>query len=375
MAVEIREVISKKDKKAFVELPYKIYKGNKYWVPPLRMDEYHFIDPKYNPALRKFKHKFFLAIKDGKVVGRVGAAINHIYNDKVGKKYVRIIKPEFYDDQEVFDALIKAVEDFGREHGMNLIHGPLGFTNLDTQGLLVEGFDYLQSVASVYHLPYYKDHFERLGFEKENDWVELRITITEDVIEKGEKLLPMIEKRFGLELLKINSIEEIKDRYLDQLFDVLNDAFKDLPYVMPFDEELKQYYTKKYIEILNPRYIKVLLKDGELAGFTIGLPSLSEALQKAKGRLLPFGIFHIRKALKKPKVVDILLTGANPKYSKFGIGALVIGELQRELWNDGGRYFETTGIFETNQLALSNWKQYKEKIQHKRRRVYVKELK
>ena len=375
MAVEIKEVTSKKDRKNFVELPYKIYKNNKYWVPPLRMDEYHFIDPNHNPALRKFKHKFFLAIKDGKVVGRVGAAINHIYNEKVGKKYVRVLKPEFYDDEEVFDALIKAVEDFGREHGMELIHGPLGFTNLDTQGLLVEGFEYLQSVASVYHLPYYKEHFERLGFEKENDWVELRITITEDVIEKGEKLLPVIEKRFGLEVLEIKSIAEVKERYLDQLFDVLNTAFKDLPYVMPFDEELKEYYTKKYIDILNPRYIKVMLKDGELAGFTIGLPSLSEAMQKAKGRLFPFGLFYIRKAWKKPKVLDILLTGANPKYSKFGIGALVIGELQRELWKNGGRYFETTGIFETNQLALSNWKQYKEKIQHKRRRVYVKELK
>ncbi len=374
MAVEIKEVVSKKDRKAFVELPYKIYKGNKYWVPPLKMDEHHFIDPKHNPSLKKFKHKFFLAIKDGKVVGRVGAAINHIYNEKVGKKYVRILKPEFYDDPEVFDALIKAVEDFGREHGMNLIHGPLGFTNLDTQGLLVEGFDYLQSVASVYHLPYYKEHFERLGFQKENDWVELRITITEDVIEKGEKLLPLIEKRFGLEVLQIKSIKEVKERFLDQLFEVLNDAFKDLPYVMPFDDELKEYYTKKYIDILNPRYIKVMLKNGELAGFTIGLPSLSKAMQKAKGHLLPFGIFHIRKALKKPEVLDILLTGANPKYSKFGIGALVIGELQRELWNNGGRYFETTGIFETNQAALSNWKQYSEKIQHKRRRVYVKEL-
>ena len=375
MAIEIKEVTSKKDRKAFVELPYKIYKNNKYWVPPLRTDEYHFIDPAHNPALRKFKHKFFLGIKDGKVVGRIGAAINHIYNEKVGKKYVRIIKPEFYDDAEVFDAMIKAVEDFGREHGMELIHGPLGFTNLDTQGLLVEGFEYLQSVASVYHLPYYKEHFERLGFEKENDWVELRITITEDVIEKGEKLLPLIEKRFGLEVLEIKSIAEVKERYLDQLFDVLNTAFSDLPYVIPFDDELKEYYTKKYIEILNPRYIKVMLKDGELAGFTIGLPSLSEAMQKAKGRLFPFGLFYIRKAWKKPKVLDILLTGANPKYSKFGIGALVIGELQRELWKNGGRYFETTGIFETNQLALSNWKQYKEKIQHKRRRVYVKELK
>ncbi len=374
MSIEIKEVTSKKDRKEFVELPYRIYKGNKYWVPPLKMDEYHFIDPGYNPSLHKFKHKFFLVIKDGKVVGRAGAAINHLYNEKIGKKFVRILKPEFYDDSEVFDAMIKTVEDFGRDNGMELIHGPLGFTNLDTQGLLVEGFDYLQSVASVYHLPYYKEHFERLGFVKENDWVELRITITKEVVDKAEKLLPLIEKRFGLELLRLKSIKEVKDKYLDKLFEVLNDAFQDLPYVVPFDDELKAYYTKKYIDILNPDYIKVMLKDGELVGFTIGLPSLSEAMQKANGHLFPFGIFHIRKALKKPKVLDILLTGADPKFGKIGIGAVVIGELQRELWNAGGRYFETTGIFETNQAAMSNWKQYSEKIQHKRRRVYVKEL-
>ena len=374
MSVVIKEVQSKKDRKAFVNLPYQIYKDNKYWVPPLKFDEYHSINPKDNPALRKFKHKFFIAIKNGKVVGRIGAAINHIYNEKVRKNYVRIINPEFYDDKEVFEALIKTVGDFGKKNGMEFIHGPLGFTNLDKQGLLVEGFDYLQAVGSVYHKPYYKEHFERLGFEKENDWLELRVTITEDIIEKSKKLIPLISKRFDLKIEEFTSIEEVKEKFLDSLFEILNSAFQNLPYVIPFDNELKAYYTKKYIDILNPRFIKIMTKNNELAGFTIGMPSLSEALQKAKGHLLPFGIFHIRRALKKPKVVEILLTGTNPKYNKFGTGALVIGLLQLELWKVGGCYFETTGIFETNQAALSNWKQFKEKIQHKRRRVYVKPL-
>ncbi len=374
MSVEIREVTTKKDLKAFVNLPYKLYKGNKNWVPPIKKDEYHFLDPNHNPALKKFKNKFFIALKDGKVVGRVGAAINHLYNEKTGKKYVRIIKPEFIDDPEVFDALIKALEDFGRENGMELIHGPLGFTNLDQQGLLIEGFDRLQPVASVQHLPYYKDHFERLGFEKEEDWIEMRITITEEEIKRGERLLPMIMKRFGLNLVEITDMKAAKEKYVNILFDILNEAFKDLPYVVPFDDELRDYYVEKYFSVLNPKYIKVIEKDGELAAFSLAMPSLSKALQKANGHLFPFGVFHIMRALKKNDTLELLLTGVRDKYRTLGLGAVVIGWQQDTFWKNGGRYFETTGMLESNKAVLANWKQYKVKEQHRRRRCYVKKI-
>ncbi len=374
MAVEIIEVKNKKHRKAFVNFLYKIYKGHKYWVPPLKIEEHHFIDPDHNPALRKFKHKFFIAVKDGQVVGRIGAGINHIYNEKVQKKYVRILKPEFIDDPEVFDALIKAVEDFGKEHGMEYIHGPLGFTNLDTQGLLVEGFDKLQPVASVHHHEYYKEHFERLGFEKEEDWIEFRITLTEDEINKGNRLLPLIKKRFNLKLVEIKNMKEAKEKYVNVLFEMLNEAFRDLTYVIPLDEELKNYYVDKYFSILNPDYIKVIEKDGEIAAFSLAMPSLSRALQKANGHLFPFGIFHIRKAMKKNDTLELLLTGVKDKFKSLGLGAIVIGEQQKTFWENGGKYFETTGMLESNKAVLANWKQYQQKDQHRRRRCYVKEI-
>ncbi len=374
MSVEIRQVLTKKDIKQFADLPYKLYKGSKSWVPPIKKDEYHYLDKNHNPALRKFKNKFFIAIKDGKVVGRIGAVINHLYNEKTGKKYVRIVKPEFYDDPEVFDALIKAVEDFGRENGMELIHGPLGFTNLDTQGLLIEGFDTLQPVASVHHHPYYKEHFERLGFEKEEDWIEMRITITEDEIKRAERLLPLIHKRYGLKFIEIKDMKEAKQKYVPVLFDILNEAFRDLTYVTPFDDELRDYYVEKYFSILNPKYIKVVEKDGEVAAFSLAMPSLSRALQKAGGRLWPFGVFYIMKAMKKPDTLELLLTGVRDKYKTLGLGAVVIGEQQKTLWEDGGRYFETTGMLESNKAVLANWKQFTIKEQHRRRRCYVKSL-
>ena len=374
MTVQIKPVTTKKDIKQFVNLQFRLYKGNKYWVPPIKSDEYHYLDPKHNPALRKFKNKFFLAIKNGQVVGRVGAAINHLYNEKTGKKYVRILKIEFIDDPEVFDALIKAVEDFGRQHGMELIHGPLGFTNLDNQGLLIEGFDRLQPVASVYHHPYYKQHFERLGFEKEEDWIEMRITITEDEVKRAERLVPLVMKRFKLEELPITNMKEAKDKYADTLFEILNEAFADLTYVVPFDQELRQYYINKYFSVLNPKYIKVLLKNGELAAFSLAMPSLSKALQKARGHLFPFGFIHIMRALKKNDTLELLLTGVRHKYRTMGLGAIVIAMQQNTLWYNGGRYFETTGMLESNKAVLANWKQYKVKEQHRRRRCYVKPI-
>ncbi len=375
MSVTIKEVTSKKDIKEFVDLQFRLYKGNKNWVPPIKADEYKYVDPAKNPAFKYFDTKFYLAYKDGKVVGRIGASINHLYNEKTGKKYVRLIKPEFIDDKEVFDALIGQVEKFGKERGMDTIHGPLGFTNLDTQGLLVEGFDYLQSIASVYHLPYYKEHFERLGFEKENDWIEFRLTLTEKELGLAKKYEDIIMRRYGFSMKDIKTMKEALDAGLgDVLFEVLNEAFDELPYVTPFNEELSNYYINKYFKVLNPKYIKVVMKDEEVAGFVVGMPSLSKAMQKANGHLFPFGFIHLMKAMKKNDTIDLLLTGVRKKYQNSGVAVILFSRLQGEFMANGGKYFETTGIFEQNTAVIANWKKYEQKIQHKRRRCYVKPI-
>ena len=372
MAIEIKKVETKADRKKFVNFQFELYKGQKNWVPPLKKGEIDYLDPAHNPAYKFSEAEFYIAIKDGKVVGRIGAAVNKLYNEKVGKKYVRIVKPEFIDDEEVFDALIKTVEDFGKKHGMELCHGPLGFTNLDTQGLLIEGFNELQSVASVYHLPYYKKHFERNGYEKENDWVEFRLTLDDKVINKGQRVKEIVRKRYGFETINFTSTDEMKS-YAPKIFEILNDAFSVLPYVVELDKEMQEYYTAKYFDIINPKYVKAVKKEDDLVGFIIAVPSMSKAMQKANGHLFPFGIFHIMKARKENTVADLFLTGVKKKYQSDGVAVILFAEMQKAIWDNGIREFETTGVFETNKEVINNWKSFQHRL-HKRRRCFVKKI-
>jgi len=372
MSITIKEVKTKDDRKKFVNLQFEIYKGNKFWAPPLKNGELHYLTPEHNPAFKIADAKFFLAEKDGKVVGRIGAVINHKYNEKTGKKYVRFTKPEFFDDKEISAALIAKVEEYGKQQGMELIHGPLGFTNLDTQGLLIEGFDQLQSVASVYHHPYYKEHFETLGFEKENDWLEFQLKLSDAVLSKGIRASKMIKKRYGFETVNFESTKQMKE-YAPKVFEILNEAFSVLPYVIPFDKEMEDYYVEKYFDVINPKYVKAVSKDGELVGFIIAVPSMSKAMQKANGHLFPFGIWHIMKARKKNDIADLFLTGVKKKYQNSGVAVILFAEMQNAVHQDGMDTFETTGVFGTNKEVIANWKNY-EHIQHKRRRCFVKKI-
>jgi GNAT superfamily N-acetyltransferase len=373
MAVEIKEVNTKQDIKKFVNFQFDLYKDEKNWVPPIKADEIKALMPEHNPAYKFCDAKFFLAYKDGKIAGRVGAIINNAYNEKTGEKYVRISRIEFIDDEEVFDALINKVIEFGKGKGMAKIHGPLGFTNLDTQGMLIEGFEYLPSIASVYHKSYYKKHFDRLGFSKEIDWIEFRLTLVEQAINKAKRGAEILKKRFGFKVLNFSSKKEML-KYAPKIFEILNDAFSDLPFVVPFDKELAEFYTKKYFSILNPAYVRVVLnKEDEVIGFIVGLPSLSKAMQKAGGKLFPFGFIPILKALKHPQEIDLLLTGVAKEYQNSGVAVMLFADLQDQMLREGIYTMETTGIFETNTNAISNWKNY-EHIQHKRRRCFIKDI-
>ncbi len=372
MAVEIKEVKTKKDIGQFVKVQFDIYEGNKYWVPPMIKDERKSLDPEKNPAYDFCDAKFFLAYKNEECVGRIGAVINHSYNEKVGKKLGRINRFEFIDDFDVSSALMEKAISWLKEKGMKTVHGPLGFTNLDTQGLLVEGFDYLQSVGSVYHHAYYKDHFEKMGFEKERDWIEFRLTLTDRPVKKAARGAELIKKRYGYEVVRFRDKKEMLS-YSKLIFGVLNDAFQDLPYVTRFDDKMVDYYTKKYFNVLDPRYV-IVVKDGEeIIAFVIAMPSLSEAMQKAKGKLFPFGFLHLLKAMKHPRVIETLLTGVLHEYQAKGVAVILYAELQAEMLKKGLVTIETTGIFEDNHAAIGNWKNY-ENIQHKRRRCFVKNI-
>ena len=372
MSIEIKEVVTKSDMKKFVDFQFELYKENKFWAPPLKKSEMKYLDPQQNPSFKFADAKFYLAYKKEKVVGRIGAVVNHVYNKKINKKMVRFAKPEFIDDQEVFDALMNKVIEYGKEKGMEEIHGPLGFSNLDTQGLLIEGFDKLQSVASVYHLPYYKDYFDKMGFEKENDWVEFNLTLEDTVLKKATRGASLIKRRYGFETVDFTSTKELM-KYAPVVFEILNEAFADLPYVVPLEKELAEYYTNKYFDILNPKFVKIVKKDDEVVGFIIAVPSMSKAMQKANGSLFPFGIFPLMKARKKNDVADLFLTGVKKKHHNAGVAVVLFSAMQNAIYENGISTFETTGVFENNMAVIANWKSYNH-VQHKRRRCYVKSL-
>lgn len=372
MDLRISEVNNKNDLKKFVKFPFSIYKENKFWVPPIINDEIKSLIPEHNPAFKYCKAKFWLAFDGSKVVGRIGAIINIDYNKKTGQETGRFSRFECVNNIEVAALLLNTAEEWLRQQGMKIIMGPLGFNNLDHQGMMVEGFDYLPSIASEYHMPYYKDFCEQLGYVKETDWIEFRLTVRE-IPEKALKMNDLIKQRHKLSVLTFSKTKELLP-YGEKIFKVLNAAFADLFSVVSFDEGMIQYFVDRYMKLLNPKFVKLIEnEDKELIAFIIGLPSLSEAFQKAKGRLFPFGFIHILKAMKHPQVVDLMLTGIEPSYQSKGVSAILITELQKTMIEHGVKYSETTGIFETNHDAINHWKSY-EHIQHKRKRCFKKEL-
>lgn len=371
MALVITEVSSKKDIKAFVQLPFLIYKGNPYWVPPMVSDEEKALLPSTNPAFEFSKAKFWLVYKDGICVGRIGAIVNSLAIEKTGEKLGRLTRTEFIDDKAVVDLLFETAESWLKSEGMDGVHGPLGFSNLDHQGLLIEGHNYLPSVASDYHQPYYGAHFERLGYVKEKDWLEFRVTFPEALPEKSFVVAEMLMKRYGLKALNFTQKSEL-EQFKQPIFDLFNEAFTELFSTFKLSQKMIDFYVSKYFPLLNPRYVKVIVdKEDKIAGFLVALPSLSKAMQRANGKLLPFGWWHIMQALKKPCEMDLMLTGVRPDFQKLGVAALLMNDLWKTANSDGVKYVETTGMLEDNHVAIQMWKSF-EHIQHKRKRCYTK---
>lgn len=374
--VEIREVKpTRPNLKKFTDFQIKLYKDNPYYVPPLVMDDCDTLTPSKNPAFDFCDAQCFMAYRDGKPVGRVAGIINHQVNEKEGKKNVRFGFLDFIDDAEVTKALMDAVEDWGRKKGMKRIVGPLGFTDLDREGVLIEGFDELSTMATNYNYPYYSPRLEELGYKKESDWMEFQMTVPDGIPERYNRIADIVKKKFGLKVVKFKSGKEAKAQYGEALFHLVNEAYKDLYEYSPLTDRQIQHYIKVYLNILDFDLVPFIVDEkGELVGIGISMPSLSKALQKSKGKLFPFGWIHLLKALKgKNDRVDLLLVAVKPEYQSKGVNALLFQDLIPHYIRKGFKLAESNPEMESNDKVQNQWSSF-ETRQHRRRRSYMKEL-
>ncbi len=376
MAIIIKKVSSKKELKTFIRFNYELYKGNPYSVPDLYDDMLNTFSSKKNAAFEFCEAEYFLAYKDNKVVGRVAAIINNRANQTWDKKEVRFGWIDFIDDEEVSSALLKAVEDWGKQKGMDTITGPLGFTDMDAEGMLIEGFDQLGTMATIYNYPYYPQHMEKLGFEKDADWVEFKLYVPDQLPEKFVRISEIILQKYKLKIKKLTR-KEIKEKHYGQkIFDLINEAYAPLYGFSKMTQGQIDQYVNTYLPLLDLRMVSIVeTEDGELVAAGISMASLSKALQKAKGRMLPFGWFYLLKALfiKRPKVLDLLLVGVKPEYQSKGVNALLFYDLVPTFKKMGFIYGESNPELEENKKVQAQWSAF-ESVQHKRRRAFKKAI-
>ena len=379
-SVQIKRVETKKDLKDFIEFHYDLYEGDQYDAPNLYSDELNTLSRDKNAAFDFCEAEYFLALKEGKVVGRVAAIINNKANEKWDKKDVRFGWIDFIDDIEVSKALLKAVEDYGKEKGMTSIVGPLGFTDMDPEGMLTWGFDQLGTMATIYNYDYYPKHMEKLGgWEKDNDYVEYRLDVPETAPEKYTKIAEMVEKRYNLHARKLTKKEIFEGGYGKKLFDLINVTYSHLYGFSELSERQIDQYVKMYFPLADLDLITVVEdgnKDNQLVGLAITIPSLTRALQKChRGRLFPFGWWHLLRAIKfhKTEVVDLLLIGVLPEYRSKGANSLVFADLIPRYVKYGFKWGETHVEMETNESVQSQWGPL-DPTMHKKRRCYRKAI-
>ena len=380
--IEIKKVESKKDLKTFIDFHYDLYEGNEYDVPNLFCDEMNTLSKDKNAAFEFCEAEYYLAYKDGKLAGRVAAIINHKANNKWGKKSVRFGWIDFIDDREVSKALLDAVEKYGREKGMEDVVGPLGFTDMDPEGMLVWGFDQLGTMPTIYNYAYYPEHIEALeGFEVDNKYVEFKIMVPNEVPEKYAKIAMMIEKRYNLHVRKLTKKDIFQGGMGQKIFDLINDTYKDLYGYSELSQKQIDQLIKSYLGFLDFNLITCIedWTDGEhkLIGVGITMPSLAHALRKCRrGRLLPFGWFHMLRAIKmhKTNIVDLLLIGILPEYRAKGANALLFADLIPWYQKYGIEWGETQVELETNAGVQGQWGALTP-VMHKRRKCYKKIIK
>ena len=382
-SVDIKKVETKKDLKAFIELHYELYKGNKFDAPNLYSDELHTLSKDQNAAFEFCEAEYYMAYRDGRLVGRVAAIINHRYNEQWQRKAVRFGWIDLVDDAEVMRALLGAVEDYGRRKGMTEIIGPLGFTDMDPEGMLIRGFDQLGTMATIYNYEYYPKLMEQMeGYEKDNDYVEYKAFVPKgDMPEKFSKVAQMVQKRYNLHCPQLKRSQVFgPDGYGRKVLEVVNKTFGNLYGYSQMTDRQIDTYVKEYFKFFSMDMLCVIedwnTPDHQVVGVGISIPSLTRALQKCrKGRLLPFGWWHLFRALylKKTDIVDCLLIGVLPEYRSKGANALLFYTLIPIYQKYGFKWGETHVHMESNTAVQAQW-QYLENEQHKRRRCYKKTL-
>lgn len=369
----IKEVTSKKELKQFINFPNELYKDNPFYVPDLIKDEINYFNRKKNPSYDYCESIEALAYKDGKIVGRICGLINHKYNEKINAKHLRFNHFDFVDDYEVSKALIKFIGKWGKKKGMTHFDGPIGCTDLDKQGMLIEGYDKLGINFTYYNFPYYVDHMKRHGFLKDVDWVEYLIKVPEKIDSRLEKISNFLLNRQGYKLVKFKNAKEAMPTII-KAFDVYNDAFAKLHGTVRLPERQVKQYINDYISLANFDYIPFVLdKDNNIKGFAFLVPSISKALQKAKGKLFPTGWYHILKALKVNDVLDMYLIAIDPDAQGIGLNGIIMADVLKVAIKNGIKYAETGPELEDNKEVQAQWKNFDREI-IRRRRCWIRKI-
>ncbi len=376
MSVTIKTVSSRGDLKTFVKFPLELYKACPFYVPNLFLDELNALDPKRNPMSKYAKSRLFLAYKDGKVVGRTAAIINEIANRDWNHREVRFGWTDFIDDKEVSKALIEAVIAFGKENGMDTVSGPLGFTDFDNEGCVVEGFDDISSYCLKYNFPYYGEHYEALGMGKVNDWIEYRIFVPEQLPEKVIRAARIIRERFELKVRKITKRQVKKEAYGQKIFDLVNRTYNALFDFTVLPPEVIDSYVDTYLGLLDLNYVTLIEnKEGKLVGLAVTMPSIAHAVKKGNGYLFPFGWWHLLKSMyfKHEEGIELMLIAVDPEYRNRGLHALIFEDMIGNLIRGGFKYGESNAEMETNNSVQNIWNDYQKEFK-RRRRVFSKKI-
>ena len=376
MSIKIKQITTKIGLFKFVKFGNDFFKDCKYFCPHLILDDMATFNPKKNPAFDVCEHVLYMAYKDGKAVGRIAGLINHQANQKWGVKHVRFGWMDFIDDKEVSKALLDTVREWGKKRGCTTMNGPVGFTDMDHQGLLLEGYDYLSPMASLYNYPYYVEHMTAYGLAKEADWIEFQVFPPKEVPERLQRIANVVMQRSKVRIDKVKNVKELVSKYGIEYMDVIGEAYEKLYNFQPLTEKQKKYYCDMYFPILNFDFVTVIVNEkDEVVGVGVGMPDISNALRKCKGKLFPFGWYHMLKALraKQMDAFDLLIIAVRPDYQDKGLNAVIIADQHPYFVKYGIKRVETTSILETNTKNQGHWELFPHKI-HKRRRAYLKDI-
>ncbi|HDQ45300.1 MAG TPA: hypothetical protein ENN17_07380 [bacterium] len=373
MAITLHEVTSRRDLKRFVRFPYGLYRNDPFWVPPLRADELNTLRKDRNPAFEYCEAWYWIAYHGKRPVGRIAAILNRKANEKWRKKELRFGWFDFIDDPDVSRALLRTVENKARALGLDAVHGPLGFTDMDYEGMLIEGFDELGTLATIYNYPYYPVHLKKNGYAKDIDWMEYEVKVPDSIPEKVDRIARIVEKKLALTLLRVKNAKGLLP-YARGIFEILDETYAHLYGTVPLTTRQVDNYIKQYFGFVRPEFVPVVLdRNGRMAAFGITMPSFSRALQKNRGRLWPFGFLSMLQAFRRNDRADLYLVGVRPDLQGKGVNAMLIAEMNRVFIQKGIRLVETNPELETNLRVQSQWEYY-ERRQHKRRRVFIKRI-